>query len=137
MVAAIVDAGPLVAYLDVAETHHFWAIEQIKILDSPLLVCEPVLTEVLHILKRRPAAQAMVFELVEEGTLLVAFHIEDHIAALRRLHRKYGDIPMSLADACIVRMAEIHERHLVFTLDSDFTFYRKHGRVPLELLRPQ
>lgn len=137
MVAAIVDAGPLVAYFDVAETHHFWAVEQVKVLDSPLLVCEPVLTEVLHILRRRPIAQDMVLELVEDGTLQVAFHIEEHIGALRRLHRKYGDIPMSLADACIVRMAEIHERHLVFTLDLDFAFYRKHGRTPLELLRPQ
>jgi len=43
---------------------------------------------------------------------------------------------MSLADACIVRMAEIHERHAVFTLDSDFTVYRKSGRVPLEIIHP-
>jgi predicted nucleic acid-binding protein len=137
MVAAIVDAGPLMAFLDGAEAHHFFAVEQVEGLDSPLLVCEPVLTEALHILKQRPAAQAMIFELVQDGTLLVAFHIEDLIAALRRLHRKYGDIPMSLADACIVLMAEMHERHLVFTLDSEFTFYRKHGRVPIDLLRPQ
>ena len=41
-------------------------------------------------------------------------------AALRKLHQKYADRPMSLADACIVRMAEIHERHAVLTLDSDF-----------------
>ena len=136
MVAAIVDAGPLVAFLDSAEAHHRWVVEQVKVLDTPLLVCEPVLTETLHILKRRPEAQDMVFELVEDGTLLLAFEIDDHIAALRRLHRKYRDIPMSLADACIVVMAEIHDRHLVFTLDSDFTLYRKHGRVPLEVLRP-
>jgi|ERR1700676_2968842 uncharacterized protein len=136
MVAAIVDAGPLIAFLDGAEAHHRWVVEQVKVLDTPLLVCEPVLTETLHILKRRPEAQDMVFELVEDGTLLLAFEIDDHIAALRRLHRKYRDIPMSLADACIVVMAEIHDRHLVFTLDSDFTLYRKHGRVPLEVLRP-
>jgi predicted nucleic acid-binding protein len=43
---------------------------------------------------------------------------------------------MSLADACIVRMSEIHERHAVLTLDSDFTMYRKHGRVPLTLIYP-
>ena len=136
MVAAIVDAGPLVVFLDGAEAHHRWVVEQVKVLDTPLLVCEPGLTETLHILKRRPEAQDMVFELVEDGTLLLAFEIDDHIAALRRLHRKYRDIPMSLADACIVVMAEIHDRHLVFTLDSDFTLYRKHGRVPLEVLRP-
>ena len=43
---------------------------------------------------------------------------------------------MSLADACVVRMAEIHENHAVLTLDSDFTVYRKHGRVPITLMHP-
>jgi predicted nucleic acid-binding protein len=43
---------------------------------------------------------------------------------------------MSLADACIVRMTEIHERHAVLTLDSDFMVYRKHGRAPLALIHP-
>jgi uncharacterized protein len=43
---------------------------------------------------------------------------------------------MSLADACIVRMAEIHDRHAVLTLDSDFSIYRKQGRLPLTLIHP-
>jgi predicted nucleic acid-binding protein len=46
-------------------------------------------------------------------------------------------MPMSLADACIVRMAEIHDQHAVLTLDSDFTGYRKHGRSPLTIIHPQ
>jgi hypothetical protein len=54
-----------------------------------------------------------------------------------RLLQKYRDTPMSLADACVVRMAEIHDRHDVLTLDSDFSFYRKHGRVPLKLIHPR
>jgi hypothetical protein len=43
---------------------------------------------------------------------------------------------MSFADACIVWMAEIYERHAVLTLDSYFSVYRKHGRVPLALITP-
>jgi predicted nucleic acid-binding protein len=43
---------------------------------------------------------------------------------------------MSLADVCIVRMAELHEHHAVLTLDSDFSVYRKHGREPLTLIHP-
>ena len=58
------------------------------------------------------------------------------MAALRALHRKYRDRPISLADACIVRMAEVFARHLVFTLDSDFSVYRKNGREPLNLIFP-
>jgi predicted nucleic acid-binding protein len=73
---------------------------------------------------------------LENGAIRIALHIEEQVAALRALHRKYRDRPMSLADACIVRMAELHEQHAVFTLDSDFSVYRKHGREPLTLIRP-
>ena len=52
------------------------------------------------------------------------------------LHQKYSDRPMSFADACVVRMAEIHDRHAVFTLDSDFSVYRKYGKSPLTLIHP-
>jgi predicted nucleic acid-binding protein len=58
------------------------------------------------------------------------------VPALRALHRKYRDRPMSLADACVVRMAELFDQHAVLTLDSDFSAYRKHSRAPLELISP-
>lgn len=136
MPAAIVDTGPLVAYLDSAERHHLWVKDRIATLDTPLLVCEPVLVEAMHILKHLPAAQQMLLKYLENGALKIGFRLEEHVAALRALHRKYSDIPMSLADACVVRMAEIHEHHSVFTLDSDFEVYRKNGRSPLVLIHP-
>ncbi len=137
MRSAIVDTGPLVAFFDRAERHHRWVAERIEELEAPLLVCEPVLAEAMHLLMRYSAAQEALLGLVEHGALQIAFHVDDHIAELRSLHRKYRDRPMSLADACIVRMAEIHERHVVLTLDSDFLVYRKHGRVPIALICPQ
>ncbi len=115
MAAAIVDTGPLVAFFDRAERHHRWVAERIEELDAPLLVCEPVLAEAMDLLARYARAQD---------------------ALLRRLLRKYRDTPMSLADACIVHMAEIHDRHSVLTLDSDFLVYRKHGRASLTLVHP-
>ena len=136
MTAAIVDTGPLVAFLDRAEQHHRWVVEQIERLDPPLLVCEPVLAEAMYLLARFSKAQDALFGLLANGALIIAFRIEEHIPALLKLHQKYRDRPMSLADACIVRMAEIYERHAVLTLDSDFTVYRKHGRVPLVLIHP-
>lgn len=134
--AAIVDTGPLVAFLDRGERHHAWAMEQVRSLDAPLLVCEPVLAEAMFLLSGQSKAQDALLGLLEGGALRVAFQVGEHLSALRALHRKYRDRPMSLADACIVRMAETFERHLVFTLDSDFTVYRKNGRVPLELICP-
>jgi uncharacterized protein len=133
---AIVDTGPLVAFFDRAERHHRWVIERIEGLEAPLLVCEPVLTEAAYLLGRHTKAQDALFELLHNGALKIAFRIEEHLGALRKLLQKYRDTPMSLADACIVLMAEIHERHAVLTLDSDFSVYRKHGRVPLTLIYP-
>lgn len=134
--AAIVDTGPLVAFLDRAERHHGWTVEQVRMLDAPLLVCEPVLAEAMFLLSKLPSAQDALFELMVNGALRVAFQVGEHVAPLRSLHRKYRDRPISLADACVVRMAELFERHHVFTLDSDFSVYRKNGREPLNLIFP-
>ena len=136
MTAAIVDTGPLVAFFDRAERHHRWVADRVEELDAPLLVCEPVLAEAMYLLARYSRAQDALFELLRNGALKVAFRIEEHVGALRKLLHKYRDTPMSLADACVVRMAEIHEGHAVLTLDPDFSVYRKHGRMPLTLINP-
>ncbi len=106
MRAAIVDTGPLVAFLDRAEQNHGWVVARIEELDPPLLVCEPVLAEAMYLLARFFGAQNALFGLVENGALRIAFSIDEQVPALRKLHQKYRDRPMSLADACIVRMAE-------------------------------
>ncbi|HEX3484520.1 MAG TPA: PIN domain-containing protein [Micropepsaceae bacterium] len=136
MHAAIVDTGPLVAFFDGGERNHRWAVARIEELDAPLLVCEPVLAETMYLLSRFPRAQDHLFGLLENGALKLSFSIGEHVAALRAMRTKYCDLPMSLADACVVRMAEIHERHAVLTLDADFAVYRKNGRAPLLLIMP-
>ena len=136
MPAAIADTGPLVAFLDRAERHHAWVVARIDELDAPLLVCEPVLAEAMHLLARLPVAQDALLALIENGALRIALNVEDHVPELRRLLRKYRDQPMSLADACVVRMAEFHDHHAVLTLDLDFLVYRKHTRTPLALIHP-
>jgi uncharacterized protein len=133
---AIVDTGPLVAFFDRAEQHHHWIAERIEELEAPLLVCEPVLAEAMYLLAPHARAQDALFELLQNGAIRFAFRIEEHVEALRNLLQKYRDTPMSLADACIVRMAELYERHAVLTLDSDFSVYLKHSRVPLTLVHP-
>ena len=96
---AIVDTGPLVAFLDRADRHHRWVADRLEELDPPLLVCEPVLAEAMYLLARFSRAQDALFELLENGALRIAFRIEDHVSILRKLHHKYRDRPMSLADA--------------------------------------
>jgi predicted nucleic acid-binding protein len=50
--------------------------------------------------------------------------------------RKYADQPVSLADACLVRMAELHDNCQIFTTDRDFLVYRRKGRGVIPLLAP-
>jgi len=133
---AIVDTGTLVAFLDRSERNHRWVAERIEGLDAPLLLCEPVLTEAMYLLTRFPGAEDALLGFLANGALVLAFHVEEHLPALRKLHRKYRDTPMSLADACVVRMAELYERHSVLTLDSDFSVYRKNGNELLSLISP-
>lgn len=132
----IVDTGPLVAFIDRAERNHAWTVEQIEALEAPMLVCAPVLTEAMYLLALYSSAQEVPFEFLQNGALRAAFEMEENIGALRKLIHKYRDRPMSLADACTVRMAEIHEHHAVLTLDTDFAVYRKNRRLPLALISP-
>jgi uncharacterized protein len=90
----------------------------------------------MYLLARHARAHDALFGLLQNSALSVAFRIDEHIGAVRKLLAKYRDTPMSLADACIVRMAELHDRHAVLTLDSDFLVYRKHGRTALALIHP-
>jgi predicted nucleic acid-binding protein len=133
---AIVDTGPLVALFDRSERCHRWVISRIAELDPPLLVCEPVLTEAAYLLGRFARAHDALFDLLENGALVLAFRLEDNAAPLSRLMHKYRDTPMSLADACVVRMAEEHDNASVMTMDGDFSVYRKHGRTPIKLIHP-
>ena len=134
--AVIVDTGPLVAALDEADHYHQWTVDQIDRLVPPMLVCEPVLAEAMFLLRNLARARDELLRLLANGALSVAFRVEQHVPQLRELLRKYHDQPISLADACIVRMAELNPHHAVFTLNSDFTVYRRHGRTPLDLVYP-
>ena len=97
--AAIVDTGPLVAFLDRGERDHAWTVEQVQSLDVPLLVCEPVLAEAMYLLSGQPKARDALYGLLAGGALRIGFQVNEHVVALRALQRKYRDRPISLADA--------------------------------------
>lgn len=132
----LVDTGPLVAAIIRTEKNHRWVRDQMARLAPPLLTCEAVLAEAAFLLQRYGEDQVAVLDLVERGIVQVAFAVEDHAAVLAQLLRRYRNVRMSLADACLVRMAEIHEKATVFTLDSHFRIYRKHGRHVIPTLMP-
>jgi uncharacterized protein len=132
----IVDTGPLVAYLDKRDTFHDWAKAQMREFTEPLISCEAVIAEALFLLRRGRIDPQLLLQLVERGIVVISIRLDDEIAALRKLIARYRGVPMALADACLVRLSEIHERCVVWTIDSDFTIYRRNGRRPIPLLMP-
>lgn len=139
MRSLILDTGPLVAYLRESDQYHDWARQQFQQYRFPFLTCEPVLTETAFLLSRYGGTRNVepLLTLVAKGALQVALQLSAEASCLQELMRCYQNIPMSLADACLVRMAELHPDSTILTLDSDFLIYRKHEREPLSLLMPE
>jgi len=135
--AVLLDTGPLLSFLAAGLGHHAWVCEQWQRLHPPLLTCEAVLTETAFLLKREGKEADPLFELLERGALRIGLDIESERADLRALMSRYRDRPMSLADACLVRLSEFHRTCTVFTLDSDFRIYRRHGNKVIPLLIPK
>jgi uncharacterized protein len=132
----LLDTGPLVSFVGAGLRHHAWAVEQWKRLRPPLLTCEPVLTEAAFLLKREGRDTDALFALLERGVIRIALAVQKEQADLRALMHRYRNRPMSLADACLVRLSEIHAAGEVFTLDSDFRIYRRHGNKVIPVRMP-
>ena len=135
-VQALIDTGPLVSFLGAGLTHHSWACDHWKLFRPPMLTCEPVLTEAAFLLNREGHGADALFALLERGVIRIALNVQEELADLRVLMHRYRNRPMSLADACLVRLSELHSNGEVFTLDSDFRIYRRHGNKVIPVLMP-
>ena len=136
METVIADAGPLVAYLKRDDKDHDWAADVFQRLTSLLRTCDAALSEAFFLLQRTHGGADRLLELLERGLVIPDFSLVAELRAIGQLLRRYQSVPMSLADACLVRMAELHHDAFVLTLDSDFRIYRKHRRQQIPLLHP-
>lgn len=132
----IVDTGPVVALLDDQEPYHAWASRQLLARRTPMLTCEAVLAEACFLMRRHHGGPQAVVQLLADEFLQVAFDLGSQCDTVERLMARYANVPMSLADACLVRMAELDPQADVLTFDSDFLIYRLHGDQPVPLLMP-
>jgi predicted nucleic acid-binding protein len=132
----LLDTGPLVAFLNRRDRYHRWALTQWGEIQPPFLTCESVLSEACFLLRGDPRQALKALELVSRGVIAVPYRVEEEASLLGTLMSKYSDIPMSLADACLVRLLEKTAGSWVLTLDRDFTRYRKHGRQAIDTILP-
>ena len=131
----LVDAGFLVAMLSRRDSHHEWAVKAAAENSPPWYTCEAVLSEAYHLLGERggPGLNAML----SRRALVARFDLDGNVEAVVVLLRKYASVPMSFADACLVRMSETMDDALLLTTDSAFHVYRRHGRQVVPVLCPR
>jgi uncharacterized protein len=130
----IIDTGPIVAFINARDKHHEWSKDQFSHIAPPLLTCESVISETCFLLKDINNGSNIVLELIKRGVISLPFKMEDSLEQIKWLLNKYSNVPMSLADACLVRMSEIYPDSSIFTLDSDFSIYRKNRKNVIRLL---
>ena len=133
----LIDSGPLVAFLNKKDSYHNWAITKFSQLNPPFMTCEAVLSEVCFLLRHTDNGVRNVCKLLERELIQIPFSLDTEIKLIASLLNKYKNIPMSLADACLVRMSEQIADSAVCTLDSDFSIYRKEKRKVIPVIMPE
>lgn len=131
----LVDAGFVVALLSSRDTHHEWAVAQATEFPPPWPTCEAALSEAFHLLGGRGTPN--LGALLRRHALLVSFAFADNVEPIVKLLEKYSDVPMSFADACLVRMTETLADPVVLTTDRDFRIYRRHSRQMVPCITPE
>jgi predicted nucleic acid-binding protein len=134
----IVDTGPLVAFMDRGEPFHAWSVAQLEQVQGSLVSCEAVIAEMDYIIRSRGGDPSGLYDRVADGTIEVSFSLAKEVRAVARLLHRFADQEMQLADACVVRLSELHEDCVVLTTDfRDFSVYRRFERQRIPFLAPQ
>ena len=133
----LVDAGAIVSFLDRREQYHAAVDGLFRELPKPFYTCESVVSEAYFLFRRSTIAQQKVIGLITSGAVVIDFSLAYEIEGVAALLKKYENVPMSLADACLVRMSEVSSGTLVFTLDSDFKIYRRNRNKLIPLIMPE
>ena len=137
MTTTLVDTGPIVALLNRQDRHHGWAVQTFAAVRPPLLTCEAVLSEAAYLLRRLTDGPEKAMEVLLRGVVAVPFRLEGEAAPVKKLLARYRDVPMDLADACLVRLSELHGDCVLLTIDSEFrNVYRRHGRQAIPTRSP-
>lgn len=133
----LLDTGPLVALLDKSDQLHERTKTLFSNLECPFLTCEAVVTEAWFLVSRyHPKARERLIDLGRNGFYQIGFSLQDQWTPLGEIFDQYKDHTVSLADACLIRMAEMHNEQRILTFDSDFEVYRWGRNRKFEILSP-
>lgn len=134
MNATLLDTGVIVALLDRDERHHVQCVEVVSDIVGPLVTCEAVIAEACYLLRRIHGAPEAVIRNVASGVFQTPVRLVDRAGSVEKLLNKYRNVPVDLADACLVDLADQIDTGQILTLDSDFEIYRWRARRKFQLL---
>ncbi|MEM1040999.1 MAG: PIN domain-containing protein [Bacteroidota bacterium] len=132
---AIADTGFIVGLLNRRDTYHDWATGHVGRF-SVLHTCEAVITEACFLMHERTGSAELVIGMLSTGGLVASYSVQGDEARIEALMAKYADVPMSFADACLVRMSERHPEREIVTADGDFRVYRRSGSDMIPAILP-
>jgi predicted nucleic acid-binding protein len=130
----LLDTGVVVALLDRRERYHARCVDLVESLERPLVTCEAVIVESCYLLRALPGASEAVIQNVEQGMIQIPFQLSQSAAAVGMLLKKYRDLPTSLADICLIYLADQFNTGDILTLDRDFLTYRWRRNRPFRLV---
>jgi len=120
----LLDAGPIIAMLNSSDRQHQRCADIVNSIEGELITCESVIVEACYLLRRVHGAQKDILTNISRGEFRIPLRLADRCTEVGRLLQKYADVPMDLADACLVDMATVMNTGRIITLDSDFRIYR-------------
>ncbi|MFZ5996326.1 MAG: type II toxin-antitoxin system VapC family toxin [Nitrospirota bacterium] len=134
----LIDTGPIVALFDKGDNYHKACLELLRTLKGPLITTMPVLTEAFYLLGFSWQVQEALWEFIGQEGLRIYNLNNDLFMRCRDLMKQYRDLPMDLADATLVAVAEAENSNTVFTLDQkDFKIYRTKHKKQFKLVPPK
>ncbi len=119
-----------------SDKFHQWAKVELSKINPPLLTCEAVVVESCFLLKSTYGVVDLIFSLLRTKQITIPFSLTNEMAEIEVLMKRYENVPISLADACLVRMSELIPGSVILTLDSDFRIYRKNRNEAIDLIIP-
>jgi predicted nucleic acid-binding protein len=132
----LTDAGPLAALIDARDRDHQRCASIAATRLGPLVTTWPAFGEAMYLAGRGAGwrAQEVLWRWIASGALVLSDLTPRMVARMPVLMERYSDLPMDLADASLVALAEERRLSQVFTLDRDFRVYRLPNGAPFELI---
>lgn len=134
MTPVLLDTSVVVALFDRSEKRHAECVAAIENLEQPLVTCEAVIAESCYLLRKVTGAPETILENVEQSIFQVPFQLSQSAGAVKRIMRKYRDLPVDFADACLIHLADAVNTGKILTFDSDFLAYRWRQTRAFDLL---